>query len=63
MGGEQEELREEKEEQMPPKMRKRWIHWEVEALREMYGSGEVEADLRWEMEAKGGADVYASQAT
>ena len=57
---EQDESREEKEEWMPPKMRKRWIHREVEALKEMCGSGELEADLRWEMEARGGADVDTS---
>jgi hypothetical protein len=45
---------------MPPKMRKRRIQREVEVLQEMYGSGEVEVDLRWETEAKGGADVDAS---
>ena len=39
---------------------KRWIHREVDALKEIYGSGEAEADLRWEMEAKGGADVDTS---
>jgi len=57
--GEQEESPE-KEEWMPPKMRKRWIHREAEALKEIYGSGEVEANLTWEMEAKGGAGVDAS---
>ena len=59
---EQEGVPEEKEEWMPPKMRKRWIHREVEALKEVYGSEEVEADLRWEREAKakGGVDVDAS---
>ena len=58
MDREQEEVLEEKEEWM--QTRKRWIHREVEVLKEMYGSVEVEADLRWEMEAKGGADAYTS---
>ena len=38
--GEEEEVRgEEEEDKMPPKMRKRWMHREAVALREMNGTG------------------------